>query len=259
VSEGHSMNILQLLRASVRDVLGARRWLGIQFAGDIGVGLAVFGWLSLPDRSVWDVAASLALFLLILAAFFLLNAATFAALRRRVQTGQRASLKAVLPPFSMWMALILGISALIFTFRPFEPATTASSGVFLPAAAAPQPELLEQSIRCGLAMMFFLFLLPNLSRVAGAPQPARRTYELLRDWQYWVSAGAIGAVAVVAANLLVWWVPGVSGLPAQTASMVVRFTFALLIKVFAWMLLAALCAHLYVPANPPDKITSPVD
>ena len=99
--------------------------------------------------------------------------------------------------------------------------------------------------------MFFLFLLPNLSRVAGVAQPARKTYDLLRDWQYWVSTAVISLLVAAAVESLVWWVPGLHSLVAETASMVVRFSLALVLVVFAWMLLGALCARLYEPSSVP--------
>ena len=96
MTEDKTMNIIQLLSASARDVLSAPSWMAAQFFGDVALAAALYGWLSLPDRTGWQVAASVLLFILLLAFVVVLNAATFAALRRRVQTGSRKPMKEVL-------------------------------------------------------------------------------------------------------------------------------------------------------------------
>jgi hypothetical protein len=67
----------------------------------------------------------------------------------------------------------------------------------------------------------------------------KRPARTARRPRYWLQCLALLAVGAIIPCLLVSWTPPVKGIPAETASLIVRFLAAYVIAVTAWLLMAS--------------------
>lgn len=183
-------------------------------------------WLSLPDASAWQLAGSGALALFTVLAALWLQGTTLAAFRVPFSTPPFARTLSRLPGLIAWLVFTLALGTLALryipsTMFPWLPAFVASVLVFL--------------------------LLPVASQVAAdgfAAFVQAAAWRPLASWHYYA-----GAVVLVVAGAwlpcrLVWWIPTVTGMTAQAASMAVRFLLAYFLAVSAEFALAAVVSRL---------------
>ncbi len=201
-----------------------RKWalLTIQITGYALVAVMIYFWLGIPEQSVWQLLLSLLLAVAIIAGSGWLLAALFA-LRL---CGRREWLRA--------MAFVLLLLAMFF------------GGSWLNGSAPGVNPLWFWSI--GAFIVFAV--LPWFAVV--------RAW-LIRRWQYWVAAAGVVIMGIYIPWKLIWWVPSLSGMTAQTASMAVRFGLAYLLAVAALLLFSGWMQRLAgePAANPPERPPAP--
>ncbi len=204
------------------DVWARKGLLAAQLAGNAVLLLLGYWWLSLPDRTVWQVALSVLVALVIIFAALWLHAAALAAFHPQPPPGGLAwrALRR-LPLFLICLLLVAAVSVALLWLAAWRPST-----------------------QLGVAALA-LALLPLISQAAGGGFSARVALRIPGQWRYW----NIGVVIFVLAGAyfpyrLIWWIPEVGSFAAQAASVIVRFGLAYVLAVTAWLLLAALIGRL---------------
>jgi hypothetical protein len=205
-----------------------------QFAG-YGVLVAlIYTWLAISDRSVLQVLLSAVLAIGIAAGAAWLFGDALAGpscfeTRRLPKLLFWLLLAAIVIVCGLWLAdyrtrvgLSIASRLTLWLRRPVKP----------PIAGAVYAMLLRALIAAAV-----LAILPFASQAA---EGTRRTAAAaLRSWRYWAACAVLVTAGFYLPGLLVTWVPKLSGLFAQVASMLVRFAAAYLIAVAAWLAIAA--------------------
>jgi hypothetical protein len=230
----------------------------LQLIGNAALVLAVYQWLWIPDRTRGDLALTAISGIAILAVALWLHGATLAYFRMahaaagepRMGTAFWTALRR-LPALAIWTFVVVVVawwilqlmrfSAPVSTYvaswltltlrRPVSPATVGWIYGWLVwfAAFVKWPFMLLPWAESAIHNGFAAYRWPNLRRPV-------RTAMRPRYWLQWLAAFAIGAVIPC---LLVNWTPSVSGIPAETTSLVIRFLIAYVIAVAAWLLMAS--------------------
>ncbi|HEU0142548.1 MAG TPA: hypothetical protein VFQ79_22690 [Bryobacteraceae bacterium] len=200
-----------------------RKWvlLAVQIAGYALVAILIYLWLGIPEESVWQLLLSVLLAVGIIAGAGWLLASLFA-LRLCGRWEWMRGMAFVL----LLLAMFLGGSWLSGSAPRVNPLWFWSIGAFIVFAVLP----------------WF----------------AARAW-LIRRWQYWASAVAVVALGIYIPWKLIWWVPSLSGMTAQTASMAVRFGLAYLLLVISLLLFSGWMQRLSgkPAANPPEHPLAP--
>ncbi|MCZ2074711.1 MAG: hypothetical protein HUU41_01550 [Bryobacteraceae bacterium] len=201
-----------------------RKWplLTIQVTGYALVAALIYLWLGIPEQSVWQLLLSLLLAAAIIAGSGWLLAALFA-LRLCGRREWRRGMAFVL----LLLVMFLGGSWL--------------------SGSAPRVNPLWL---WGIGALIVFTVLPWFA--------ATRAW-LIRRWQYWVAAAGVVTMGIYIPWKLIWWVPPLSGMTAQTLSMAVRFGLAYLLLVASLLLFSGWMQRLSgEPAvNPPEHPLSP--
>lgn len=200
-------------------------WVLHVFANAVLLALAWL-WLSLPEASVWQLAESACLAVVVVLGVLWFHGMTLAAFRLPFDAPPFASTLRRLPALLVWIILLAGLVTLALRYVP------ATKTEWLPRAAA---------------IAVAVLLLPLASQVAadgfsgfvrtGAWRP-------LGTWQYYAVVAVLAAVGIWAPYRLIWWVPNVNGLTAQAGSMGLRFLVAYLLAVTAWFTMTAAVSRL---------------
>jgi hypothetical protein len=207
------------MRAIIDALVAALRrplLISILLVGNIALFGVFYAWLSIPERTTAVLAASLIVLLAVVFGALWLYAMSLAAFH---EAGGRAYVVIALrrlPRFLPWAILM---AAAIYW-----------AGWFAPLA--------------------FLVLLPAASQASGGRFGGGWAKRIFFRPRYWLGGVLALLVGVLVPKLLVSWVPKVSGVTAQSASLVARFGLALLLAALAWLMLAALIGRMgREPAN----------
>ncbi len=194
-----------------------RKAAAIQAVGYLVLLALVYEWFGIADRNVWQLLLSVVLGAVIVCGVVWL----IAQLLTPPQTARfLISLAAAVAVVAccVWLAgyrAQVGLSVashLTLWFRkPVKPQTMAS---------------IYEMLLWFAGVAGVLALLP----VAVRARPTRR---------YWITAGLLALEGLVLPKLIVGWVPRFQSFAAQTASMVMRFSFAYAIALASWLLIAA--------------------
>lgn len=225
----------------------------------LGLGYA---WLWIPDEKVWQVAVSTLLGFALLAAALWLHGGTLACFRQ-AHGGEEGGLAPVfratlrrLPALAAWAALLLLVLWLVAWASDFTGVVSAwlASALTLLVRRPVSPETLARFLTALVWVVSWVvvpvLLLPLASQVAGEGfngfrGPAlRRAWALFRRERFWLDYVALFALGAYLPGRLIWWVPEVTGLTAEAASLVARFLAAYLLAVTAWVILLSLAARL---------------
>ena len=164
------------------------------------IGGMIWGWLSITERTIWHLAGTALLGLIIGAVIVYWQAIAFTQ---------------ALPGWPIFWRM--------FRWNILAAALLGAAAFFVK-----QPAVLLV-----LAALGLLLLIPRLNYDAGGP---KWTYAL-RDVRYWPLAALWIGAGLYLPFRLIFWVPPAGGLKAQAASAVVRFSVAALIFVCSLLIL----------------------
>ena len=182
---------------------------GAQLGGNLVLAALAWGWLNLPEGAVVQVLASAALALVILVGALWLHGVTLAAFRSPAGVPWIGALKRV-PLLAAW-TLVAGGAAYA-----------------LPGVAV---------------LAVFLVWVPLASVCATPGARPAAALKVFRDWRYYAGFAVWMVTGLYLPVRLVWWIPLVKGVAAETASMAARFLLAYLFAITSWRLLAALAGR----------------
>jgi hypothetical protein len=250
VSETTPMNFIQRLRL-------ARLWVILQFVLTLILIVAALAWTRLPDKSVWQVALTLLIPVLLLLCVLELEAATIRKLAD--DDGRRVSL--LIGAFSLlpWIALGAAAWALLNWGDDQIPlwAGYLNSKV---SAHARATTLTYDHIQRWLTELEWVLrfvvlpakLIPFAASSAqwGWKLPWRRIIRFLWNWRWWLG--------VIVTSIAGVWLPGhfFDKLPSGTVSAQVwhvglKLAAAYLLAVASWVLLLAWWATLFAARRQP--------
>jgi hypothetical protein len=207
------------------------KFMAIQAAGYLVLLGLIYEWLGIGDRSGLQVLLSAALgaAIVFVALWLIAKALDHEFTLRR------------LPRFLPWMiavAAAIGACLWLGTYRS-KVGLSVASHLTLWFRKPVKPETVG-SVYAALVWMAgiaaVLGLLPFAS--AAAEGTKRRVRDELRQWRYWVGCAVMLAAGCFLPGWLIGWVPKFSGLGAQTASWIVRFSLAYVIALAAWLEIA---------------------
>ncbi|MCW5980597.1 MAG: hypothetical protein KIT09_21130 [Bryobacteraceae bacterium] len=211
--------MLTTLRNALAAVLRRPILIAVLLAGNAAALLLFYAWLSIPERSALALTGSALILLGLAFGIVWLYGATLAAFQQPGASYAMVALRR-LPRFLPW-AVLLGAVA-------YGTAWLASKSRVPLWLAGP---------------LVALLLLPLASEAAGGLLPAGSARRVLSRSGYWIAGAVAIVMGVVAPKLLLTWIPEVTGLTAQSASIVVRFTIAAALAALAWLTLAAIIGH----------------
>jgi hypothetical protein len=245
-----SPGFLGLERGALGDVWGHKRVIGVQFIGNALLLWAVYAWLGRPDRTVWQLAVSALLALLVLFAAIWLHGTALAAFHRVGQAPglPRTTLRR-LPGLLPWVLAAAALLALVVWLAGYAPRVAADLSsrftLWLRTPVSPQkvgwvyPALLRS-----VCLIGWLALLPLASRAVGGGFSGQQAVRMAVSWRYWLACAILVLVGIYLPGRLIWWVLPVHGLFLETLSMLVRFALAYVLVVTAWLTLAAVIGRL---------------
>jgi hypothetical protein len=250
VSEATPMNFFQRLRF-------ARLWLVLQFVLTLMVILATLGWTRLPDKSVWQVALTLLIPVLLLLCVLELEAATIRKLAD--DDGRRLSLLSGALSLLPWIALAAAAWAVLNWADDQIPAWAAYLNSKASAHARATTFTYDHIQRWLTDVEWILRwialpakLIPFAASYAkwGWKLPWRRIIRFLWNWRWWLGV-ILAAIAGV-------WLPGhlFDKLPSGTVSAQVwhvglKLAAAYLLAVTSWIVLLAWWATLFAARKQP--------
>ena len=212
--------------ALLRALLNRKVLWAIQLATNVLLAAALWLWLSVPEATVWQLAGSAWLALLIIGAELWLQGVTFASFRYPEGAPPYAATLRRIPALFLWFIVTTALALVTLRTVP------SSKAAWLPDAAA------------GIVV---LLLLPLASQIAGNGFPGFIQPAAWRPLgQPFFYAGAIFllAIGLYVPYFLIWWIPTVEGMAAQTISLGIRFFAAYLIATTAWFVLTAVVSRL---------------
>ncbi|MEK7407622.1 MAG: hypothetical protein AAB225_21295 [Acidobacteriota bacterium] len=203
------------------DVWARKGLLAAQLAGNALLLLLGYWWLSLPDRTVWQVALSVFVALVIIFAALWLHAAALAAFHPQPPAGGLAW-KALrrLPLFMICLLLLAAVSVALLWLASWR-----------------------RSTQVGVAALA-LALLPLISQAAGGGFSVRAALRIPGQWRYWPGVVILVFAGAYIPYRLIWWIPELGSFGGQAASVAARFGLAYVLAVTAWFSLAALIGRL---------------
>ena len=212
----------------------SKRYALTQLAGYVTLITLTYTWLAISDRSVLQVVLSAVLAIgIISSAAWLLGDAL--AGPSRFETRR-------LPKLLFWLVLAAVVILCGFWLADYRTrvGVNIASHLTLWLRRPVKPQIAGAVYAVLLRVVIAAAVLAILPFASQAAEGTRRSAAAaLRSWRYWAACAVLVAAGFYLPGLLVTWVPKLSGLFAQVASMLVRFTAAYLIAVAAWLAIAA--------------------
>ena len=238
--------------------LGTLLWLGLAYAA-----------LWIPEAKAWELAATglLALFLLYFAAFLQRTALRVyrrerlnpPGMPRRPGAERPRKFREWLPGALLVFLLFVALAGLSLWLRAALPdfSQRTASWLTLHLRRPVDPYRLQaRAESLTFAGPWFLFVVFWLPLAAAALLGERGLWRsAARAWmrvRYWLATLACAAVGWVGFRKLAAWIPGVHGIAAQSASMLVRLTLAYVIALGAWLVILALAEEAIAPPESTD-------
>jgi hypothetical protein len=212
--------------AFVSALLNRKTLWAIQLAANALLGAALWLWLSVPEATVWQLAGSAWLALLIVSGELWLQGVTLASFRDPEGAPPYAATLRRIPALFLWFLAATALAAVAMRYVP------TSKVAWLPEA---------------VAGILVLLLIPLASEIAGHGlrgfvQPA--AWHPLGKPHFYAGAIFLLVLGIYVPYKLIWWIPTVEGIGAQTISLGIRFFAAYLIATTAWFALTALVSRL---------------
>lgn len=257
------MNLFKDLFHRLRQSVG---WVIALFGGTLLLVLIGIAWTRLPDKHVWQVALSLLLPLMLLAAALILQAATMRSLTG--DDGKHVKLVWGAVTLLVWVALAAAAWWILDWCDDQIPNWAAYINSQAPAHARVRLFSFEHIYK-GLSYIewFFRWVVIPIKVIPyamasvqwGWRLPCRRVIGLLWNWRWWLGVLAAALLGVLLPN---WFFSGVPHGPVsvQVWSVALKLVAAYLIAMGCWVLVLAWAAVLFGRQQPPaleDPIAVP--
>ncbi len=233
-------------------------WLA-NLLGALALVAAFWGWLLIPEASLWQLAAAALAALLMMAAALWLLAGDFAYFaeahggrRSQAWPAFRRAIRRV-PALLLW-AVLLAIVLLLLGLAQAAVRTwaeVAASWLTLNMQQPISPDRVEWWLLAALAGLWWLalaLLLPLAREMACDGFAAlhgdgrRNWWRTVRRLGYWLAALLLYALGWWLPVMLVGWVIEVRGLALEFTSAVIRFSLAAALALTAWLWFLSLIA-----------------
>jgi hypothetical protein len=211
---------LWLLGQAFHEVKRRPKLVAVQAAGNLALFALFYLWLSMPEATVAQVAASLLLgFVLVLGAITL-HGMGLAAFYSEAGMPWRHTLRRLprLLPWGLAMDLLLCLSLYLWVETDGWPFWL-------------------------LPVIGILALLPCASSAVRSSE-APEVQGVIQGWRYWTASAMLFGSGGALAWILVGWAPSAGGLVSQALSMAVRFGLAFAVALLAWLAVAAFIPRL---------------
>jgi len=236
-----------------------RVWL-LHVGGNAALLGLAYLWLWLPDAKLWQLAASAALALFVLAAALWVHGATLAFLDSAHRGAEESLVRAFrstlprLPALFAWLVLVLAALWLLKRFDTLLAGWAAPTASWLTLKL--QKPVHPQTIANGFAtfiwvLMWFavpLTFLPCALQVSRSGLAAfgwsrvRCVWRSFWRMRYWLGYVVVFVVGAYLPYRIAAWAPKVSGLGLEGTSAAVRFVLAYLLAICGWLALLSLVA-----------------
>ncbi len=230
----------------IRGVLTWRVML-LEWLGTLLLLLLGFAWLQIADSHVWQFAFSIVSGVMLVIAFFLLQAAVFRMLLQR---------SSVLAPFwkrfliclavvGLWLLLLQGIGAAREHAPLYAGYWNSKLSPGLRSFFTYERLMsLQRSFWSLLQWALAALLLPVAvegGAMAVDSSAGKRIGDIYRHWIYWLAAIVCGFAGSAIVSALVNWKPG-NGVAQQIASALLRVGLAYTIVILLWCFVVSLAA-----------------
>jgi len=263
------------MRRALAVVWRDKRVLALHLAANLVLFGLAWLWLSVPESRVWHLLLSTSLAGVIVLGALWLHGATMRLFRRTHQDGPAAvaeSFRATrgrLPALLVWVAFSWSTFALITRLADLVPGVaewTSSALTFLVRRPVP-PAWMEMALAIPIVLLRWIGG-PLLLLILGSAMSDQgfgalrgsaldRALGVARAPGLWLRFALLAAVGLGVPCLLVHWVPDLAGIPAQAASLTVRFLLAYSLLIASWLVLVALVGRAGRASEPPPIVASP--
>jgi hypothetical protein len=223
----------------------AKLWL-LNLFGNAALVAAVYCWLLLPDAHGWQVAGSCLLALIVIFFGVWLRGGSFAYFRMAEFRDHAAVWPAFRRALHHLIALIIWVIPValaewwLFTLRRFAPQFGVWWWQKVPLLRIGSPRAVYHVADALLFILMALLVaiwLPPATTVAafGFKGHLARSWRVLKRAKYWLWFVGLVMVGVYLPYKIVWWIPDLTTLTKQAWSASVRFFFAYLLVISAWV------------------------
>jgi hypothetical protein len=230
------------MTAALRAVWTNKTLWAIHVIANAALLVAMYGWLSIPDRTVLDLilSAIVAVSIVLLASWLHAGTLEFFRLNRDLA---EASVRASLRPsirrigiFALWLLVLCAAVVLVLQLRGHldPPSNWIASALTFRLRRPVRPAWISAILSFLVGVVAFIVV----------PMALLQFWKRKWSWKYFLIYIALFIVGAYLPYRLIWWVPKLSGIYGQAASMAVRFSVAYLLAVTAWLLLAAMTVPL---------------
>jgi hypothetical protein len=245
----------------------AKLWL-LNLFGNAALMAAVYFWLLLPDAHGWQVAGSGLLAVIVIFCGVWLRGGSFAYFRLSEFREHSAVWPAFRRALHHLLALVIWVIPVaagewwLFTLRRFAPQFGVWWWQKVPALRFGSPRAVYHAADVVLLILMGLLLalwIPPATTVAarGFKGKIGRAWRVLKRAKYWLWFIVLAIVGAYVPYRLVWWIPGLSTISKQAWSAGVRFFFAYLLLISAWVALLLVTGEFVEAENGvPDTKTS---
>ncbi len=251
-------------RAAAAVWVHKRLWL-LQAAGNIALLALGYGWLWIPEESVWQLAGSALLALVLLAGALWLHGGSLAFFRQLHATegDSLASVGSVyrvalrwLPALVVWAALLIVVLWFLDWIEGLRSDASAwvASWLTMTLWRPISPQGLGR-VFSALVWLVNWFVIPLAALPVALQalttgfggyrwQGLRKAWKLFRRPRYWLAYGLLFVVGAYLPYRLVSWVPEAEGFFTEAASLAARFSLAYVLVVTAWLVLLSLLGRM---------------
>jgi hypothetical protein len=218
------------------------RIVGLQWIGNVVLGLCVIAWLQIADSHVWQFVLSIVAAVLIAWMFVWLYSVTF----RRVRLPELAapvwmSAVVLLVVFGVWMVLGHPINAgreheALYAGYWNSKLSPAMRTVFTYTRLVMLQDRFYDVVEFVIAGLLLPVAVEGMAAGVGS---LRRVFSVYWRWRYWVSAAVAWAGATTIFGLLVGWTPGHT-VRGEVVSAAVRIGVAYTVVVLLWCLVVTM-------------------
>jgi hypothetical protein len=219
-------------------------WLNL--FGNAALVAAFYFWLLLPDAHGWQVAGSGVLALIVIFFGVWLRGGSFAYFR----LSEFREHAAVWPAFRqalhhlialvIWVVPLAAAELWLFSMRRYAPQFGVWWWQKVPALRLGSPRAVYHVANAVLLMVMAILVavwIPAATTVAalGFKGNIARAWHVLARVKYWLWFILLAIVGVYLSYRLVWWIPDAGSLSKQAWSAGVRFFFAYIVVICAWV------------------------
>ena len=209
-------------------------------------------WLTIPEAHIWQLGLSALLALVVLVGALWLQAATLVYFAGERTLGAAfVSVRRTLVAFAAWVLVVAVCFWLVESWsdKAYQYASYLRSILPLGVRRHVSESQMDSSVGLFFSVLFWI-IVPGLLLPLGL-QMAKRGFRGLgkngwRAWaqavasrEYWPAVIVLALIGVYLPQELIGWVPKITSVSGQTASMVLRFLIAWLLAAKAWVALTS--------------------